>query len=156
MKKCSKCKEEKEPTEFYKRSKNGKLRSICKECTNNDAREWQSRNRDKVVKSVRKWESKNKDKVKEYDRRKNLKAKYGITLEFLEGLRTGQGSKCKVCNLHEDSLDRPLVVDHNHKTGEVRGLLCHKCNTGLGLLKDSPRILKQALEYLEENGYYGE
>jgi hypothetical protein len=58
-----------------------------------------------------------------------------------------QGGRCGICT---ESMNRP-VLDHNHKTMEVRGLLCQKCNIGLGQFKDNPQILKAALTYLENN-----
>jgi hypothetical protein len=61
-------------------------------------------------------------------------------------LHKAQGGVCAICNFIP--LRRPLVVDHDHTTGEVRGLLCSQCNLGLGLFRDEPDYLTQAKEYL--------
>ena len=50
---------------------------------------------------------------------------------------------------------RGYAIDHNHETGEFRGILCINCNSMLGMAKDSPRILAKAIGYLEANGFYG-
>lgn len=55
-----------------------------------------------------------------------------------------QGSKCRICGIYADKLS----VDHNHKTGQIRGLLCNKCNTGLGMFQDNTSIIESALKYL--------
>lgn len=60
-----------------------------------------------------------------------------------------QGNKCKICETHESEFDKRLAVDHCHKTGKVRGLLCSSCNTSLGKFKDDPEILRRAINYLE-------
>ena len=57
------------------------------------------------------------------------------------------GNKCKLCGLQPETV-MDLHVDHDHKTGKVRGLLCNNCNTGIGLLKESPDILRNAIKYL--------
>lgn len=65
-----------------------------------------------------------------------------------------QAGRCGICrrtltnNVLNDEEKLTLHVDHNHKSGEVRGLLCSNCNTGLGLFKDDPRRLKRAIRYL--------
>lgn len=61
---------------------------------------------------------------------------------------------CAICRNPERS--SMLVVDHNHATGEVRGLLCSRCNTGIGLLGDSPDFLSRAAAYLHREGSYAE
>lgn len=61
-----------------------------------------------------------------------------------------QGGKCAICG--EEANGNRLAVDHNHETGEIRGLLCHQCNTGLGSFRDNPQLLKQAIAYLGEKG----
>lgn len=93
---------------------------------------------------VKKWKASNPDKVKitarktyhnigKYTRRK-------ITKEWFEA----QPQECSIC---KSVLD--LVIDHNHSTDKVRGLLCWSCNVGLGHLKDSPELLRQAALYIE-------
>ena len=57
----------------------------------------------------------------------------------------------KICKAPETLQNKNLAVDHCHKTGKVRGLLCSKCNKGLGLFKDSKELLTTAIEYLEES-----
>jgi len=80
------------------------------------------------------------------DRRRRLKRKYGISLEEYERLLARQGGACAICRR---TSDRMLCVDHCHKTGRVRGLLCHKCNAGLGCYDDDPSFLRMAAAYLE-------
>ena len=82
-----------------------------------------------------------------------LQRSYGITYKNYEALLKGQKYKCAICGSEGFILDAmkhklKLVVDHNHKTGVVRGLLCHNCNRGLGLFQDNPDILQSAIEYL--------
>lgn len=62
-----------------------------------------------------------------------------------------QNYACAICKRHAD-----LVVDHNHVSGEIRGLLCHTCNVGLGQFGDSIARLKAAADYLAMNGSYGD
>lgn len=86
------------------------------------------------------------------DRVKNawLLRYYGITLEFYRGLLASQNGVCAICLKVDDYYS--LAVDHNHETGNVRGLLCSNCNLALGKFKDSPDLLRKAGEYLEKHG----
>lgn len=67
------------------------------------------------------------------------------------------GGRCQICSslLDISGGSSGYAIDHNHATGDVRGLLCPPCNKGIGHLKDSPYIIKKALEYLNDNGHYG-
>ena len=85
---------------------------------------------------------------------KNLRHKFGITLEDYDSMLEQQDGKCAICK-SEDSKGKRFSVDHNHKTGEVRGLLCNPCNVAIGLLKDSPEVIDSAKEYLLKRGNYG-
>lgn len=82
-----------------------------------------------------------------------LRKNYNITLEFYQELFNSQQGKCKICGSEGFAVatnQRQLVViDHCHKSGVVRGLLCHNCNRGLGLFKDNVDNLKNAIWYLE-------
>jgi hypothetical protein len=72
---------------------------------------------------------------------------YGITPADYQALLNAQGGGCAICGLTNSGRDR-LAVDHDHKTGTVRGLLCHGCNIGLGNFHDSPTNLQKAIAYL--------
>lgn len=76
------------------------------------------------------------------------KAKYGISLEEYNGMFADQNGCCKICKTHQVEFKRKLHVDHCHKTGKVRGLLCHNCNLAIGCLKEDPAIIAAALEYV--------
>lgn len=95
-----------------------------------------------------------KSKTLEYrktmSRKTHLKFSYGITPEVKDILRKDQNYKCKICKRTELELGYELWVDHDHTTGEIRGLLCNDCNTGLGILKDDVEIMKSAIDYLEK------
>ena len=62
-----------------------------------------------------------------------------------------QNGKCKICGIHQDVLSKKLVIDHDHNTSIIRGLLCDKCNRGLGHFNDNIDVLKIALNYLENS-----
>ena len=83
-------------------------------------------------------------KTQEY----KLKHRYNLTLDHYNQLLYEQGFKCKICEKSVRDVDGPLAVDHDHNTGEIRGLLCSGCNTGIGLLKEDPTILAKAIIYL--------
>lgn len=81
-----------------------------------------------------------------------IQRKYGITPEEYEIKLSEQNGLCKICmNTPDGEKYKFLVVDHNHDTGIVRGLLCSNCNRGIGLLKDNVDILKSAILYLANN-----
>lgn len=73
-----------------------------------------------------------------------LRYKYGIGAKEYEALRKAQGGQCALCGVEPEV----LCVDHCHATGEVRGLLCTPCNTGIGHLRDDVAILRRAIDYL--------
>lgn len=82
-----------------------------------------------------------------------LQATYAITAEDFEAMLEVQGGVCAICGeedarKREDGTSYPLSVDHDHRSGRVRMLLCGPCNSGLGLFKDDPVLLIKAAEYL--------
>lgn len=79
-----------------------------------------------------------------------LKRTYGITPEQYDCLLEKQRSCCAICGKHKSSFPNKLYVDHNHLTGQVRGLLCHYCNTGLGNFGDDVKAMRAAIEYVEK------
>lgn len=93
-----------------------------------------------------KWKRDNRDKVAVYWRRQWLKKAYNLTIEQYDILLEAQNGRCAICRSLPEK-DRRLAVDHNHETGRVRGLLCSKCNRGLGLFQDDARLLEEARRY---------
>jgi hypothetical protein len=81
--------------------------------------------------------------------RAKLLTRYGITGEEYDEMLLSQFEKCAICAGTNVS-GRRLSVDHNHKTGKVRGLLCNQCNLGLGYFYDNPTLLTNASQYLVE------
>jgi hypothetical protein len=86
----------------------------------------------------------------------HLMREYGVSIEAYNLLLCLQRHKCAVCGKPEERKMHgkvtPLVVDHDHETGEVRGLLCHQCNISLGGFRDDPLILDAARQYLDRDG----
>ena len=89
-----------------------------------------------------------------YYRRAELKRKFGITLEQYEDMLREQNGACAICCQPETALRKnrvlALAVDHNHRTGENRGLLCTACNIGIGSLAESPERLYAAIAYINK------
>ena len=86
-------------------------------------------------------------------REAHLLSKYGITEEAYNALLETQNFGCKLCNQEfaDKSGKRKLCVDHDHKTGRIRGLLCISCNRMLGYAADNPVTLLKAIQYLKGN-----
>ena len=82
-----------------------------------------------------------------------LAALYGITRRFVEMMTKDQDGKCALCGNPPDDKKKTLQIDHCHKEGMVRGLLCINCNLGLGHFKHDPALLHAAIKYLEHGPY---
>lgn len=82
-----------------------------------------------------------------------FRQRYGITVAEYEAMHRAQGGVCAICKRPEEATGtsghvKHLAVDHHHGTGVVRGLLCQRCNSALGSMRDDPMIVKAALEFL--------
>lgn len=84
------------------------------------------------------------------DRRSHLKRKFGLTLEQYDEMLAAQGGVCAICG-REPRDDISLHVDHDHVTGQIRKLLCFKCNNALGDFDDDPQMLQKAIAYLDDH-----
>lgn len=132
--KCNICNLEKPKSSFVKRLNRKKgIQAYCKDCHN-----------------VRRKKNYSTKYMRNYDLVKN----YGITSEHYNQLSLNQNNSCGICNIHISKINKKhkkyLCVDHCHKTGVIRGLLCDSCNRGIGLLKDNTGILKNAIKYLRK------
>jgi membrane-bound lytic murein transglycosylase len=130
---------------------------------------WKREDRKKFPEKYKKYKStyyeKNKkqvlERVKEYQEKKRKKSKYqshgyayhkdislmrnyGIGLDVYQKMYDEQLGNCKICGVYQEVLN----VDHCHNSKAIRGLLCQKCNQGIGLFKDSEVLLANAIEYL--------
>lgn len=88
----------------------------------------------------------------------HLFRKYGLTKESFDTFWEAQGGRCAICKILLNETYKGFgapnfacAVDHDHGTGEVRGLLCSKCNRGLGQFNDDPELLQQAAKYLNDH-----
>lgn len=91
------------------------------------------------------------------NRAKKIKKRYGLHPEDVVRMYKEQRGRCAICNIKGDVFElgfnkrTTLVIDHNHTTGAVRGLLCDECNLGIGKLKDNWRLLDKASVYLQDS-----
>ena len=128
MRECNYCFQEKQVTEFYPSD-----RYKCIDCNKKLHRRYYER----TYKARR-------DKY----RAVQYKNSYGLTIAEYDELLVRQDGKCAICKLPPDK--KRLCIDHDHKTGKVRGLLCDRCNLLLGRVYDDCSILSSAIEYLNQ------
>ena len=81
--------------------------------------------------------------------RATMLSEYGLSIAAYDILLAKQNNKCAICPIHISESARRFAVDHDHVTGDVRGLLCFRCNAGIGKFNDDPAMLKLAVAYLE-------
>jgi hypothetical protein len=91
----------------------------------------------------------NKENLKISNLRSNLRNGFGLTLEEYGALLATQGEVCAICGGKDEKVR--LAVDHCHETGDIRGLLCRRCNTGLGLFRDSVELMTRAIQYVKDH-----
>ena len=121
---CRCCGTSKPLHDFHFRTDNGKYRTNCKKCRNDG----------------------------------EAARRYNVSVGFIEEIRVAQDNKCAICGIHSSNIEHasfdtnPLVIDHDHETGAVRGLLCPTCNSGLGYFKDNISYLLSAAQYLLKSG----
>lgn len=139
---CTRCREMKSPDEFYPHGATARGRQYwCKACYRESRAERARQPPDSM--SIRRW---------------RLQAQYGISPAEYDALYQKQSGRCAVCAVEKESWEpdagvkgrhRFLVVDHDHRTGCVRGLLCFNCNAGIGQFHDDPRVMLAAIAYME-------
>ena len=133
QKMCSKCGQSKPRDQFAKnRSRRDGLAHYCKVCDKKRYGEFKQKHPDKYKASQRKW---------------HLWRTYGMTVHEFETLLEAQGGGCAICGTREPGGRGTFCVDHEHETGEIRGLLCHECNTRL----DEGAVSGEIAAYLNEH-----
>ena len=142
MKTCTRCRQEKEESQFYvytkkDKHKTGALHACCKQCQHEKRTAHRKANPAMAYAAVR---------------RAKIKRLFGITPEDYDKMLLNQGGVCAIC-LRKSPDGRRLHIDHDHSTRLVRGLLCHDCNRGLGIFKDDPIRLSRAIEYLQNSNH---
>lgn len=152
---CRKCGLFKSISNFYKQNSARRgYRTRCKSCIKPQAHEINKKN------YLARKSNGYYDKFDRIDRkRRELKAKYGITLEEYHTILNNQEGKCAICLgeikvKYKDKKETFFCVDHDHVTGYVRGLLCVQCNAALGQFKENVENLERAIKYLKK--YKGE
>jgi len=170
--KCSKCHEEKPASDFYARKESSTgYRKDCKVCCNQRASQYGKRyyqkNKQKIAAKAKTFREENPEVMRErYDRHKEKhpmgnrtaqwKYRYGISLDEVQTKFESQGGRCACCEeeiphyTEFKGKNHLFHIDHNHDTGKIRGLLCTKCNTGLGLFNEDIDLIKSAIAYLEK------
>jgi hypothetical protein len=127
MKTCSNCKQSLTLSNFQKNKwKKDGLSHYCKSCKHEIDRQYSISHREQIIEKLKKWRAKISYK----------------SFDYLYQLQKGQ---CAICS----TSTKKLAIDHNHTTGDVRGLLCHPCNTGIGFLKEDKNTFVRALQYLD-------
>ena len=147
MKRCPECGVEKPLDEFgILRSVKSGRRGKCKKCHAAYLREWAKKNPDVI-------RERNRKRYENYERGRFLEKKYGVSIEVYNEMLEEQGGVCAVCRLSETYTTRGTVrslsVDHDHQTGAIRGLLCSRCNSALGMADDDPERLRAMADYIE-------
>jgi Recombination endonuclease VII len=135
-------------------------RNECKACNLQQKHDRYIENPEPEIARVKAWQQANAERVNAYQRvrRKrpdvkaasragHLKRKFGLTPAEYEAKLAAQGGGCALCS-REPAPDRQLDIDHDHRTGAVRGLVCNRCNQGLGQFGDDPICLAHAAAYL--------
>ncbi len=153
MKHCSngKCESDNpQPLSNFTKNKLNKdgLQYHCRSCRSRVYGEYHHRDPDKTSTRGKRNYWRHKEKILVRDRAYKLKKKYGLTVEQYDKMLSKQKGRCGICSIHAKKLSRRLCVDHDHKTGKVRELLCVNCNSVIGKAGDDPKILKRAVVYL--------
>jgi len=154
MKRCAKCQTAKPVDDFSpdKQHSDGKL-SWCRPCVNAYYRAKRTGNKEysQYQMKYRKSTPERQEKWNRSRRNMAFRTAYGITVEQWEEMKEAQGNKCAICRRPFTGNTKRIQVDHDHTTGQVRDLLCYKCNTLLGQCSDDIDTLQRAIAYLRRH-----
>jgi hypothetical protein len=159
---CRLCGVEKSLEDFYRaRGSRDGYRSECKGCNLLQRKATYPERRDWAIARAKAWAEANRERYLQYqeeyrqsgrkalsNRKSHLKRKFGMSLEDYQRLLTLQGGRCAICG-DPPPADAAFHVDHDHETGAVRGLLCVRCNNGLGQFREDPQLLVMASQYVD-------
>ncbi len=151
---CNTCKMERSLAQFRKdKGKKDGLSTQCSPCQKVRQREYYEKNREEIIRKSIEWGKRNPDSVwKRWHKQRGI----NITREEQQKIFESQDGCCAICKTKWIEGMPILFLDHNHHTGDVRGLLCRNCNTGLGQFKDSVDALLAAIEYLNSHALKSE
>lgn len=111
-------------------------------------KEYRQRNREYIKEQQKEYWQRNKGYLKEQQKKCYYKKTYNLTLEEADKILLIQNYRCPICG--KSLIETRRCIDHNSKTGKVRGILCSKCNLGLGHFNDDLELLKKTIEYIKE------
>lgn len=110
-------------------------------------REWRIANREQFNETSRRYRKNNPEKIKSIWRKAHLKSMYNLSLEAYDELLKVQKEKCAICDKAFSELKKNPHIDHDHNTGQIRGLLCGSCNTKLGWYEKYKEQIEQYIVY---------
>lgn len=125
------------------------LKKMRKEVKRAYGQKYYQKNKDKVKDRVKKYYTENRSKRLEISRKCHLKRVFGLSIEEYENILKNQNGGCAICGRKKEKIN--LAVDHSHKTGKIRGILCMKCNHGIGYFNDDVLLLEKAIKYINNN-----
>lgn len=138
--------------DVFSRYPSGGFRVKCRQCRAREERRRVGRDPQKRTASTKAWRRANPERLAAMQKKAKLKARHGITQQEYELIYLDQGGVCAICASSDGGgAWGVLVVDHCHRSGHVRSLLCHNCNTALGLMGDDAKRLRAAADYLDKN-----
>ena len=169
MKKCTKCGEDKELEEYSFRGRDKKAyRAHCKTCQRDYDQSTRNFKPDPMLKTKVCTGCKEEQGINQFSknirslggythtckecmRNRYLERVYGVSIDEYHSMLLEQEHSCWICKIHSDEhCKENLHVDHDHSTGEVRGLLCENCNLMLGHARDNKVVLENAIKYLNK------
>jgi hypothetical protein len=122
---------------------------LTRKWSRQSARRYREANPELVREQYNKWREANLEQVRTYEKRRHFKRCYGITVEQRDAMIAAQDNKCAACRSDDPGHKRGWVVDHCHKAGDVRAVLCHPCNVSLGMMKEDAARLRALADYAD-------
>jgi hypothetical protein len=113
---------------------------------------WYYKNKERANSNHLKWMRSAGERYKSYKRNYDRLRKHGLSASEYNEMLISQGNVCAICGKPPN--EKIMAVDHDHKTGQIRGLVHRKCNLAIGLLDDDPEIIRLAADYLEKFRVY--
>lgn len=126
-------------------------RTDCKACSTEVHRRYVEKNKDRINEKRRKNYQNLLTGIKLKVSRAGVRTRYNLSDDQYRKMLQRQKGRCAICHVSQDAARRRFDVDHCHKTGIIRGLLCIRCNRGIGLLRDDFTIIKRAMRYLKKS-----